>query len=93
MVLAIMATIGAAGLVLYLQHRAITTLQSQTPVIVRQITAIRLIFRRRSVHIFTSSTRRFCCRPSCVSFGPAGLLAPRPFAWSRARSIVNVDVR
>ncbi len=37
MVLAIMATIGAAGLVLYLQHRAITTLQSQTQVIVRQI--------------------------------------------------------
>ncbi len=37
MVLAIMATIGAAGLVLYFQHRAITTLQSQTQVIVRQI--------------------------------------------------------
>lgn len=37
MVLAIVATIGAAGLVLYLQHRAITTLQSQTQVIVRQI--------------------------------------------------------
>ncbi len=37
MVLAIVATIGAAGLVLFLQHRAITTLQSQTQVIVRQI--------------------------------------------------------
>ena len=37
MVLAIMATIGAAGLVLYFQYRAITTLQSQTQVIVRQI--------------------------------------------------------
>lgn len=37
MVLAITATIGAAGLVLYLQHRAISTLQSQTEVILRQI--------------------------------------------------------
>ena len=37
MVLAIMATIGAAGLVLYFQYRAITALQSQTQVIVRQI--------------------------------------------------------
>ena len=37
MVLAISATIGAAGLVLLLQHRAITTLQSQNQVIVRQI--------------------------------------------------------
>ena len=37
MVLAITATIGAAGLVLFLQHRAITTLQSQNAVIVRQI--------------------------------------------------------
>src|SRR4030095_108515 len=37
MVLAIAATIGAAGLVLYLQHRAISTLQSQTEVILRQI--------------------------------------------------------
>jgi signal transduction histidine kinase len=37
MVLAITATIGAAGLVLYLQHQAITTLQSQNQVIVRQI--------------------------------------------------------
>ncbi len=37
MVLAITATIGAAGLVLFLQHRAITTLQSQNQVIVRQI--------------------------------------------------------
>ncbi|MCC7240780.1 MAG: HAMP domain-containing histidine kinase [Acidobacteria bacterium] len=33
---AIIATIGAAVLVFYLQHRAITTLQSQTKVIVRQ---------------------------------------------------------
>jgi signal transduction histidine kinase len=32
-----MATIGAAGLVLYFQFRAITTLESQTQVIVRQI--------------------------------------------------------
>lgn len=37
MVLAIVATIGAAGLVLYFQYRAITTLQSQTQVIVHQI--------------------------------------------------------
>lgn len=37
MVFAITATIGAAGLVLFLQHRAITTLQSQNQVIVRQI--------------------------------------------------------
>jgi signal transduction histidine kinase len=37
MVLAITATIGAAGLVLFLQYRAITTLQSQNEVIVRQI--------------------------------------------------------
>jgi signal transduction histidine kinase len=37
MVLAITATIGAAGLVLFLQHRAITTLQSQNQVIVRHI--------------------------------------------------------
>lgn len=37
MVLAITATIGAAVLVLYFQHRANTTLQSQTQVIVRQI--------------------------------------------------------
>ena len=37
MVLAIMATIGAAGLVLYFQYRAITALQSQTQVVVRQI--------------------------------------------------------
>lgn len=37
MVLAITATIGAAGLVLFLQYRAITTLQSQNQVIVRQI--------------------------------------------------------
>jgi len=35
--LAIIATIGAAGLVLYLQYRAIATLESQTEVIVRQI--------------------------------------------------------
>ena len=34
---AIVATIGAAGLVLYLQYRAIATLESQTQVIVRQI--------------------------------------------------------
>ena len=37
LVLAIVATIGAAGLVFYLQHRAITTLQSQNEVIVRQL--------------------------------------------------------
>lgn len=37
MVLAITATIGAAGLVLFLQHRAITTLQSQNDVILRQL--------------------------------------------------------
>jgi signal transduction histidine kinase len=37
MVLAITATLCAAGLVLYLQHRAITALQSQTRVILRQI--------------------------------------------------------
>ena len=36
-VLAIMATIGAAGLVLYFQYRAIATLESQTQVIARQI--------------------------------------------------------
>ena len=36
-VFAITATIGAAGLVLFLQHRAITALQSQNQVIVRQI--------------------------------------------------------
>jgi signal transduction histidine kinase len=37
MVIAITATICAAGLVLFLQHRAISTLQSQTQVILRQI--------------------------------------------------------
>jgi two-component system phosphate regulon sensor histidine kinase PhoR len=37
LVLAIVATIGAAGLVLYFQYRAIETLQSQTQIIVRQI--------------------------------------------------------
>jgi signal transduction histidine kinase len=37
MVLAIVATIGAAGLVMYFQYHAITTLQSQTQVIVHQI--------------------------------------------------------
>lgn len=37
MVLAITATIGAAGLVVFLQHRAITALQLQNEVIVRQI--------------------------------------------------------
>ena len=37
MVLAIVTTIGAAGLVLYFQYRAITALQSQTQVIVQQI--------------------------------------------------------
>jgi signal transduction histidine kinase len=37
LVLAILATIGAAALVLYLQYRAVTALQSQTEVIVRQI--------------------------------------------------------
>ncbi len=36
LVLAIMATIGAAGLVLYFQYRAIATLESQTQVIVQQ---------------------------------------------------------
>lgn len=35
--LAIVATIGAAGLVLYFQYRAIATLESQTQVIIRQI--------------------------------------------------------
>ncbi|MEZ5284364.1 MAG: histidine kinase dimerization/phospho-acceptor domain-containing protein [Vicinamibacterales bacterium] len=37
MVLAIVATIGATGLVLYLQHRSITALRSQTEVILRQV--------------------------------------------------------
>lgn len=37
LVLAIAATIGAAGLVLYLQQRAMTALQSQNQVIVRQL--------------------------------------------------------
>ena len=37
LVLAIVATIGAAGLVLYFQYRAIAALESQTRVIVRQI--------------------------------------------------------
>lgn len=37
LLLAIIATLGAAALVFYLQHRAITTLQSQTEVIVRQL--------------------------------------------------------
>jgi len=37
MVLAIVATIGAAALVLYFQYQAIATLESQTEVIVRQI--------------------------------------------------------
>jgi signal transduction histidine kinase len=37
LVLAIVATIGAAGLVLYFQYRAIATLESQTQIIVRQI--------------------------------------------------------
>src|SRR6188768_2852515 len=37
LVFAIMATIGAAGLVLYFQYRAVATLESQTQVIVRQI--------------------------------------------------------
>ena len=37
LILAIIATIGAAALVFYLQHQAITTLQSQTRVIVRQL--------------------------------------------------------
>lgn len=37
LVLAIVATIGAAGLVLYFQYRAIATLESQTQVIVRQV--------------------------------------------------------
>src|SRR5688572_17783549 len=37
LILAIVATIGAAALVFYLQHQAITTLQSQTRVIVRQL--------------------------------------------------------
>ena len=37
MVLAITAMIGAAGLVLYLQHRAIAALHSQTQVILRQM--------------------------------------------------------
>ena len=37
LVLAIVATIGAAGLVFYLQQRAMTALQSQNQVIVRQL--------------------------------------------------------
>ena len=37
MVCAIAATICAAGLVLFLQHRAISTLQSQTRIILRQV--------------------------------------------------------
>ena len=37
LVLAIVATIGAAGLVLYFQYRAIAALKSQTQVIVQQI--------------------------------------------------------
>jgi signal transduction histidine kinase len=37
LVLAIIATVAAAALVFYLQHRAITTLESQTRVIVRQL--------------------------------------------------------
>ena len=37
LVFAIMATIVAAGLVLYFQYRAIATLESQTQVIVRQL--------------------------------------------------------
>ena len=37
LILAIIATIGAAALVFYLQHQAITTLQSQTRVILRQL--------------------------------------------------------
>src|SRR5919109_2275597 len=37
MVIAIAATLGAAGLVLFLQHRAISALQSQTDVILGQI--------------------------------------------------------
>jgi signal transduction histidine kinase len=37
LILAIIATTGAAALVFYLQHRAITTLESQTKVIVRQL--------------------------------------------------------
>ena len=37
LVLAIAATLGAAGLVFYLQHRAMTALQQQNQVIVRQI--------------------------------------------------------
>lgn len=37
MVWAIAATLGAAGLVLFLQHRAITALQSQNQIILRQI--------------------------------------------------------
>jgi signal transduction histidine kinase len=37
LVLAILATIGAAGLVLYLQQRAMSALQSQNQVIVRQL--------------------------------------------------------
>lgn len=38
-------------------------------------------------YLFTSSTRRFCCRPSAVSLAPTGLVCPRPFASSRAASI------
>jgi signal transduction histidine kinase len=37
LVLAIAATLGAAALVFYLQHRSITALQSQTEVIVKQV--------------------------------------------------------
>jgi signal transduction histidine kinase len=40
MVVAIVATLSAAGLVLFLQHRAISTLGSQTRVILRQISEL-----------------------------------------------------
>ena len=43
--------------------------------------------------MLTSSTLRFDCRPSAVSFDAAGLLAPMPLAVSRAGAIVKVLVR
>ena len=45
---------------------------------------------RRDVNVIpflTSSTRRFCCRPSALSLVPTGLVCPRPLASSRAASI------
>jgi hypothetical protein len=35
----------------------------------------------------TSSTRRFCCRPSGVSFDAAGFVDPKPLLASRPASM------